>query len=43
MGMVDTTAAAISWLGRQGARAVAAIVLIGIALPWIGALLKPYV
>jgi len=43
MGLVETAAAAISWLGRQGTRAVAALVLIGIALPWIGALLKPYV
>jgi BASS family bile acid:Na+ symporter len=35
--------AALSWLGRQGTRAVAALVVIGIALPSIGAILKPYV
>jgi BASS family bile acid:Na+ symporter len=33
----------LSWLGRQGARAVAALVVIGIAMPSIGAALKPYV
>jgi BASS family bile acid:Na+ symporter len=35
--------AALSWLGRQGTRAVAALVVIGIALPSVGATLKPYV
>jgi hypothetical protein len=35
--------AALSWLGRQGTRAVAALVFIGIAVPPLGALLKPYV
>jgi BASS family bile acid:Na+ symporter len=35
--------AALSWLGRQGTRAVAALVVIGIALPAIGAVLKPYI
>jgi hypothetical protein len=39
----DVPSALLSWLGRQGTRAVAAIVVIGIAVPWIGALLKPYV
>jgi hypothetical protein len=33
----------LSWLGRQGTRAVAALVVIGIALPSIGIILKPYV
>ena len=33
----------LSWLGRQGTRALAALVIIGIALPPIGALLKPLV
>jgi ACR3 family arsenite efflux pump ArsB len=33
----------LSWLGRQGTRAVAALVVIGIALPSIGVILKPYV
>jgi hypothetical protein len=41
--LFDAPLALLSWLGRQGTRAVAAIVVIGIALPWIGALLKPYV
>jgi predicted Na+-dependent transporter len=34
---------ALAWLGRQGTRALAAIVFIGIAVPPLGALLKPYV
>ena len=34
---------ALSWLGRRGTQAVAALVVIGIAVPAIGALLKPYV
>ncbi len=33
----------LSWLGRQGTRAIAAIVIAGIAFPWIGEHLKPYV
>lgn len=41
--IVDKSAAVLSWLGRQGKRAVAALVVIGIALPSIGAVLKPYV
>jgi hypothetical protein len=41
--IVDAPVAALSWLGRQGTRAVAALVVIGITLPSIGALLKPYV
>jgi len=41
--IVDVPMAALSWLGRQGTRAVAALVVIGIALPSIGAILKPYV
>ena len=41
--IVDLPVAALSWLGRQGTRAVAALVVIGIALPPIGAILKPYV
>jgi len=36
-------AAALAWLGRQGTRAVAAIVVFGIALPPVGAVFKPYV
>jgi hypothetical protein len=41
--MFGTTLTALSWLGRQGTRAVAALVFIGIAVPWIDALLKPFV
>jgi BASS family bile acid:Na+ symporter len=35
--------AALVWLGRQGTRAVAALVFIGIGVPPLGHLLKPYV
>ena len=34
---------ALAWLGRQGTRALAALVFIGIAVPPLGALLRPYV
>ncbi len=34
---------ALAWLGRQGTRALAALVFIGIAVPPLGALLKPFV
>jgi Sodium Bile acid symporter family len=34
---------ALAWLGRQGTRAIAALVVIGIATPPIGKLLKPFV
>lgn len=34
---------ALTWLGRQGTRAVASIVFIGIAIPPLGTLLKPFV
>jgi BASS family bile acid:Na+ symporter len=33
----------LTWLGDQGTRAVAALVLFGIAIPPLGALLRPYV
>jgi predicted Na+-dependent transporter len=33
----------LAWLGRQGTRAVAALVVIGIALPPLGEVLRPYV
>jgi BASS family bile acid:Na+ symporter len=32
----------LAWLGRQGTRAVATLVVLGIALPPVGAVLKPY-
>jgi hypothetical protein len=34
---------ALAWLGAQGTRAIAALVFIGIAMPPIGELLKPFV
>jgi BASS family bile acid:Na+ symporter len=34
---------ALAWLGRQGTRAIAALVFIGIAAPSLGELLKPFV
>src|SRR6195952_3847700 len=34
---------ALAWLGRQGTRAIAALVFLGIALPPLGEILKPYV
>jgi hypothetical protein len=40
---IDTPSEVLSWLGKQGTRAVAALVVIGIALPWLGTMLKPYV
>ena len=41
--LLEAPAAVLSWLGRQGTRAVAALVVLGIAVPPIGALLKPWV
>jgi len=41
--VLDSAAAVLSWLGRQGTRAVAALIVIGIAVPAIGALAKPFV
>ncbi len=43
MPLIRLPALALAWLGRQGTRAVAALVFIGIALPPLDALLKPYV
>src|ERR1700676_935571 len=34
---------ALAWLGGQGTRAIAALVFIGIAVPPIGDMLKPFV
>src|ERR1700756_169194 len=36
-------AAALAWLGRKGTRAIAAVVVIGIAVPPLGAVLRPFV
>ena len=41
MSLVATPAAWLAWLGRQGTRAVAASLFIGIVLPPLAALLKP--
>ncbi len=35
--------AVLAWLGRQGTRAIAAVVLIAIVVPPVDAVLKPYV
>ena len=43
MSFVRALAAALAWLGRQGTRAIAAVVLIGIVVPPLGALLRPFV
>lgn len=39
----EAPARAMAWLGRQGTRAITAIVFIGIAMPPVGAALKPFV
>src|SRR3954453_21715535 len=41
MPLIAAPAAALSWLGRQGTRAVAASIFIGIMVPPLAALLKP--
>lgn len=41
--VLDAPAAVLSWLGRQATRAVAALIIIGIVMPSIGSLLKPFV
>jgi BASS family bile acid:Na+ symporter len=43
MSLVAVPLAALAWLGRQGTRAIAALVFIGIAVPPVDALLRPYV
>jgi hypothetical protein len=43
MSVVRAPAAALAWLGRQGTRAVAALVFVGLALPPLGAACKPFV
>jgi BASS family bile acid:Na+ symporter len=43
MFLIRASSAALAWLGRQGTRAIAAIVFIAIALPPLDALLKPFV
>src|SRR5262245_43010247 len=41
MSPLAAPAAALAWLGRQGTRAVAASLFIGVMLPPLAALLKP--
>src|SRR5258706_4331711 len=43
MSVLGAPLAALAWLGRQGTRAIAALVFIGLALPPLDALLKPFV
>lgn len=43
MPRLDCLLRVLSWLGRQGPRAVAALVVIGIALPPLGRILKPFI
>jgi hypothetical protein len=40
---ITLSATALAWLGRQGTRAIAAVVFIGIAAPPVDALVKPFV
>jgi hypothetical protein len=43
MSLLNAPVAALAWLGRQGTRAIAALVLVGLVAPPIDALLKPFV
>jgi BASS family bile acid:Na+ symporter len=43
MSVLHAPAAALAWLGRQGTRAIAAVVFVAIAVPPAGALLQPFV
>src|SRR5262245_4917885 len=43
MPVLGALSAALAWLGRQGARAIAAVVFLAIVAPPFDALLKPYV
>jgi len=43
MPVLSAASAALAWLGRQGTRAIAAVVLIAIAIPAIDAWLRPFV
>jgi hypothetical protein len=42
MPILNALAAALAWLGRQGTRALAASVFLGLALPPLAAYVKPY-
>lgn len=41
--LLEVIPSILGWLGRLGTRAIATLVVIGIAFPWIGQLLKPFV
>jgi hypothetical protein len=43
MPALNAMSAALAWLGRQGSRAIAAVVFIAIAVPPLDALFKPFV
>jgi hypothetical protein len=43
MSVLAAPSAALAWLGRQGTRAIAAVVFIAIAVPPLDAVLKPFV
>ncbi len=42
MGLLDRPATGLAWLGRHGTNAVAISILLGIALPPLGALIRPF-
>src|ERR1700704_5782428 len=42
MGFLDRAGAGLAWLGRHGTNAVAISILLGIALPPLGALVRPF-
>jgi len=42
MGLLDRAAAGLAWLGRHGTNAIAISILLGIALPPVGALIRPF-
>jgi BASS family bile acid:Na+ symporter len=43
MPVLSAPATALAWLGRQGTRAIAALVMVGIAVPPLGDALRPFV
>ena len=43
MSALDAAAGALGWLGRQGTRAIAASIFLGLAVPPLAAFFKPYV
>ena len=42
MPLLQALRAALAWLGRQGTRALAASIFLGLALPQFAAILKPH-